>query len=297
MGRAWLVIAVLWAIVAGPAATAQQQHQQQTDLFNGQFGVWELAPRPSEAAQRAKLMADALENLEPQRRRRQDVYLITAALWGDPVFEREATQAEAILREHFHAEGRSILLTAGGPGPRANPPATPTNIAAAIGHVGALIDPSEDLVVVFITSHGAPDGSALFREHGRLHGALRPQHLATLLSQANVRNRIVIVSSCFSGAFIAPLANPETIVLTAAQHDRTSFGCEPENEWTFFGDALFNHALRNGDNLIQGFDNAKIMIEGWERARSLSPPSNPQRYVGAHAEQMLNEAESRRRRR
>lgn len=293
MVRGWMVIAALWAIVAGPA-TAQQE---QTDPFNGQFGVWELAPLPYEAAQRAKLMADALDNLEPQRRRRQDVYLITAALWGDPVFEREATQAEAILREHFHAEGRSILLTAGGPGPRSNPPATPSNIAAAIGHVGSLIDPGEDLVVLFITSHGTPDGAAQFHELGRMYGSLRPQHLAALLTQANVRHRIVIVSSCFSGAFIAPLANQETIVLTAAQHDRSSFGCEPENDWTFFGDALFNHALRNGDNLIQGFDNAKVMIEGWERERSLSPPSNPQRYVGPRAEQMLNEAESRRRRR
>jgi hypothetical protein len=31
------------------------------------------------------------------------------------------------------------------------------------------------------------------------------------------------------------------VVLTAAAADKTSFGCEPSRDWTFFGDALFNH--------------------------------------------------------
>src|SRR5688572_22861646 len=115
MGRAWAVVAMVLALAAGPAS-AQQQPQR--DPFNGQFGVMELAQPPAEAARQAQLLADALRNLQPQRPGQQDVYLITAALWGDPVFAREATQAEAILRPHFGAEGRSIVLAAGGPGPR-----------------------------------------------------------------------------------------------------------------------------------------------------------------------------------
>ena len=110
--------------------------------------------------------------------------MITAALWGDPVFEREATQAEALMRPHFGAEGRSIVLSAGaGMAPRNYPAATPNNIAAAIGQVGSLIDPNEDLVVLFITSHGAPDGTAALREHNRMFAGLRPAHLANLLNQ------------------------------------------------------------------------------------------------------------------
>ncbi len=288
MVRAWVLIAAVWAL-AGQASAQQQQVPR--DPLNGQFGVMELTATPAESARQVQQMADALRALQPQRPGQQDVYLITASLWSDPVFEREATQAEAILRPHFAADGRSILLSAGGNGPRACPAATPNTIAAAIGQVGSLIDPSEDLVVIFLTTHGAPDGTAALREHNRLSAGLRPTHLAAMLGQANIRNRIVIISACFSGAFIAPLANDDTIVLTAAQHDRSSFGCQPENEWTFFGDALFNHAMRNGDDLIEGFDNAKRQIERWERERNLSPPSNPQRYVGPHAQQMLRQAE------
>jgi hypothetical protein len=183
------------------------------------------------------------------------------------------------------------VLSAGGQGVRRYPAATPSNIAAAIGQVGALADPTEDMVVLFITSHGQPDGAAAIREHNRVGAVLRPTHLRDLLRQANIRNRVVIVSACFSGAFMAPLIDDNTIVLTAAAPDRSSFGCQPQRDWTFFGDAYFNRAMREGGALIAAFDDAKRQIEIWEREQNLSPPSNPQRHVGAHAAEMVRQAE------
>lgn len=284
--RAWGLVAAMMLAFAGPAAA-----QQQRDPFNGQFGVMEIAPAPGDAARLANLFGDALDSLQPQRPGVQDVYMITASFWGDPVFEREAVQAEELLRPHLGAEGRSIILSAGGPGPRTYPAATPSNFAAAIGQVGSLIDPNEDLVVIFLTTHGQADGAAAFREHNRMFAALRPYHLSSMLQQANIRNRVVIVSACFSGAFIAPLADDNTIVISAAASDRSSFGCQPQNNWTFFGDAYFNHGIRNGESMLDAFDSAKRLIERWEREQNLSPPSNPQRFVGARAAQMLRTAE------
>jgi hypothetical protein len=287
MRRFWLLFAALGLALAAPASAQQQPH----DPFGGQFGIVSLARPPAEAAALAQLMGDALNGLQPQRPGQLDVYMITAALWGDPVFEREATQAEAILREHLGADGRSIMLSAGGNGERRYPSATPDDIAAAIGRVGSIIDPDEDLVVMFITSHGSPDGSVSIREHNRLGAAMRPTHLRDMLAASGIRNRVVIVSACFSGAFIAPLMDDNTIVLTAAAPDRSSFGCQPQRDWTFFGDAFFNHHVRNGASLIEAFDNAKVLIERWEREHNLSPPSNPQRHVGSRAGPMLRRAE------
>jgi hypothetical protein len=287
MSRFWALIAAAWVLAASPASAQPQQR----DPFNGQFGVIGLTAPPAEAARLAKLMGDALEGLAPQRPGELDVYLITASLWGDPVFEREATQVEEILRPHLGAQGRSIVLSAGGQGERRYPAATPDNIAAAIGQVGALIDPAEGMVVVFITSHGTSDGSIAIREHNRLGASMRPTHLRDLLAQAGVRNRMVIVSACFSGAFIAPLMDDNTIVLTAAASDRSSFGCQPQRDWTFFGDAYFNRAVREGASLLDAFDGAKRQIERWEREQNLSPPSNPQRFVGSHAAELLRRAE------
>lgn len=292
MRRFWLGLAALGLALIAPASAQQQLAPgQQRDPFNGQFGMVSLARAPGEAARLAQLMGDALDELSAQRPGELDVYVITAALWSDPVFEREAMQAEAVLREHLGAEGRSIVLSAGGNGERRYPAATPDDIAAAIGHVGAVIDTNEDLVVIFITSHGSPDGSIALREHNRLGAAMRPTHFRDLLEQAGIRNRVVIVSACFSGAFIAPLMDDNTIVLTAAAPDRSSFGCQPQRDWTFFGDAYFNQALRNNPSMLEAFDEAKVLIERWEREQNLAPPSNPQRHVGAHAAQMLRQAE------
>jgi len=286
--RRTLGIAAALAILAlGPAAEAQQQR----DPFNGMFGSMEIVQPPQEAARQARLMGDALDALQPQRPGVVDTYIVVAGLWSDAVFEREAKQAEEILRRHFGAEGRSILLSAGGDGARQYPAATPGNISAALGQVGSLIDPNEDLVVVFITSHGSPDGSAALREHNRMGGALRPTHMRDMLASAGIRNRVVIVSACFSGAFIAPLMDDNTIVLTAAAPDRSSFGCQPQNNWTFFGDALFNQTLRGGGSLLPAFDQAKVLIERWEREQNLTPPSNPQRHVGARASDLVRRAE------
>jgi hypothetical protein len=278
--RAWGVVG---SVVAALLAAAPASAQQQRDPFNGQFGAFEIAPAPADAARLAKLMGDALDAIQPQRPGVQDVYALSVAFWGDPVFEREATQAEAILRTHLGTEGRSIILSAGGQGARNYPAASPDNFAAAIGHIGSIIDPEEDLVVIFITTHGQADGVAAIREHNRLFAGLRPAHLSTMLSQANIRNRVIIVSACFSGAFIAPLATDTTIVMTAAAPDRSSFGCLPQNEWTFFGDAYFNQSVRGGDDMS--------LIARWEREQNLSPPSNPQIFVGARAETMLRQAE------
>jgi Peptidase C13 family len=288
MNRALVLIAALIGLALVGPASAQQQQQ---DPFNGQFGVVSIVPPPAEAARLAKLMGDSLNALQPQRPGVEDVYLITASLWSDPVFEREATQSEEILRQRFHAEGRSIILSAGGQGQRNYPAATPDNISAAIGQVGQLIDPNEDLVIIFITSHGAHDGTTALREYNRLGASMRGTNLADMLRIAGIRNRVVIVSACFSGAFIAPLMDDNTIVLTAAAPDRSSFGCQPQRDWTFFGDAYFNHAVRGGAGLVPAFDQAKTLIEQWEHEQHMTPPSNPQRYVGAHAAEMLRQAE------
>lgn len=291
MGRIGALIAAFWVLML-TGADAQQQRADPLSVLNGQFGVVGLAPPPAEAAQLAKLMGAALDGLQPQRPGQVDVYLITASLWGEPVFEREASSAEAILRQHFNAEGRSIILSAGGQGPRRYPAATPDNISAAIGQVGALMDPNEDLAVIFLTSHGQPNGSIAFSETNRLLAAMRPVNMRDLLAQAHIRNRVVIVSACFAGAFIAPLMDDDTIVLTAAQSDRSSFGCRPQNEWTFFGDAYFNHAVRDGSALIPAFDQAKRLIERWEHEQNLTPPSNPQRFIGSRARALLERAEA-----
>src|SRR5207302_6280342 len=95
-----------------------------------------------------------------------------------------------------------------------------------------------------------------------------------------IKNRILIVSACYSGVFIKPLANDDTIILTAADESHPSFGCSNEREWTYFGDAFFNQNLRPGVDIEEAFRNAKATIAEWETREGLTP-SNPRGYFGS----------------
>ena len=68
--------------------------------------------------------------------------------------------------------------------------------------------------------------------------------------------------------------------MTASAPDRTSFRCNAESEATYFGDALFQHALRFDDSFIDAFGKARERIAEREKAEGVSPPSNPQIFVG-----------------
>ena len=137
----------------------------------------------------------------------------------------------------------------------------------------------EDVLLVFITSHGGPTGVGLVLADA-FSSVLSPDHIASVLDREGIRNRVVIVSACYSGMFTKRLASPDSIVLTASDESSPSFGCSNEREWTYFGDAFFNQSLGEGVSLQQAFEDAKVKISQWETRDEL-PPSSPQGHFGA----------------
>jgi hypothetical protein len=87
----------------------------------------------------------------------------------------------------------------------------------------------------------APDGCLIyFTSHGNGEGILvgsqilPPNVMAQLLGACGDKPTVVFISACFSGVFVPALAAPNRMVMTAARKDRSSFGCQEENEFTFF---------------------------------------------------------------
>jgi len=88
---------------------------------------------------------------------------------------------------------------------------------------------------------------------------LSAQRLGELLRDSGIRWKVVLISACYSGGFIDPLADERTLVITASRADRTSFGCADTNELTDFGRAYFKEALSNVN---------RKLIEAQEQERS-----------------------------
>ncbi len=237
-------------------------------------------------------LAAAADGLAPQRPGMVDAYVVVAALDSDPVFAREAREAARVLARRYDAAGRTLLL-AGYDGRSIDPlpRGSLETLEAALGRVAKVMNPEEDALILYITAHGTPTGIA-WRDQGALLANLPPSWLNYVLRHGGLRNRLVIISACFSGIFVPTLSSSEGVVMTAAAADRTSFGCASDNDWTFFGDALINHALRRNQPLAAAFGEARGLVGTWE-ARGRLIPSNPQIAIGAQAGSWLRPIEAR----
>ncbi len=234
--------------------------------------------------QRARLDA-ALAALEPQRPGTAEAYVLTVALDSDPVFAREAREAARVLAARYGAQGRSLVL-AGPDGRRDDAPhGSITALRLALAHLGTVMDGKEDVLVLYTTSHGSDIGLAYhWGDSG--YGILSPKGLKDALAEAGITRRVLILSACYSGVFVPALASPDTAILTAAASTRTSFGCVAENDWTFFGDALINRALRQPVALDEAARMAGRSVAEWEAsARFLA--SLPQTSIGMRAREWL----------
>ena len=221
----------------------------------------------------------ALAALEPQRPGTVDAYVVVAALDTEPVFEREAREAGRVLARRFGGEGRTLVLAVDEGDDKADGAATPDRLAGALDAVAKRMDRKEDVLVLYTTSHGSPREGLNFRDPARGTAVITPAQLAAMLDRPGIKNRLVIIQACFAGQFVPALATPSTVVATAATDMNSSFGCTAGNDWTFFGYALIDLAMRKPDTFVRQFRRAFVTILEWEEQLGIEP-SDPQISVG-----------------
>jgi hypothetical protein len=260
--RALLGAALLAAAVSLPQAQAQQ------------------AQIAAVSASDEERFAKALQALHPQRPGVVDAYVVVAALDTDPVFGREAREAARVLASRFDAKGRTLVLATDEGSDLADASGSPQHLAGAIRRQAELMDKDEDVLVLYTTSHGSPHQGLNYRDPARGAATIAPEQLARLLNEAGAKNRLIILQACYAGQFIPSLAGPRTIVATAAAAMNSSFGCSAGNDWTFFGYALIDLAMRQPDTFVRQFRRAYVNILGWEKKLGFHP-SNPQISVGS----------------
>jgi hypothetical protein len=280
-------LALCWHCVA----TAQITEENVASANQG-FGAEQGRSAAWHFGQHKKLSA-AIAALKPQRPGVVDAYIVVAGLDGDAVFGREAAQAARVLSRRYDGAGRTMLIAAGtGAADESVPSATPTNLATILGAVAAQMDLKEDVLILYATTHGAPRIGLAYRDGNSGYGAIAPLRLAGLITDLGIERRMVIISACYAGQFVAPLATPDTAVIAAADDNRTSFGCAPGNDWTYFGDALINTAFRKPQPLEAAVSEAFALIGTWEFARGLTA-SLPRSFVGEGAKKWLVALEKR----
>jgi hypothetical protein len=253
----------------------------------------DLAAAASEEAvyRQAEILQRELAALQPGRKGVVDVFLVGMAGYGhQDVFMREVEAVATLFRERFDADGRIVKLVNNPRTILQQPLATATSLEASLKRVGEAMDPDEDVLVLFLTSHGSHDHQFSIELRPLELRQITPQMLRGILDRSGIRNRVVIVSACYAGGFLRQLEGPNTLVIAAAAPDKNSFGCTNEAEWTYFGKAYFDEALRQTTSFTRAFEIARPRIEERERAEKFDP-SNPQISEGAGIKAKLEELE------
>lgn len=202
-------------------------------------------------------------------------YLFSWGMFGDPVFDRDV---ETFTRAYTRAFGAPADMARYG----ANAPQlkdyNPDAIRADLARLAAQSVDGQDVMVVMLTSHGEPDAIVLQPTQGGPMSLLSADRLADLLAPLNTDRQVLILQACFSGSLIDELRHPNRIIMTAASATRSSFGCNPDSDNTWFIKSM-NRAMAQGGSWEQIFARTQALVRADEAAAGF-PASNPQVFVG-----------------
>ena len=233
-------------------------------------------------------IAAAAARVKPTQPGKPAVYFVAfAGDGGQGVFRREAQFASEVFGARFGSQDRTMLLINDVDDRDSYPLASVAALGQTLKLIASRMNTQEDVLVLFLTSHGSEDGLEV--ENGSLPLAqLAPEDLREALDASGIRWRLVVVSACYAGVFIDALKTDTSAVLTAADAGHSSFGCEDDRELTWFGEAFLKDSLPGSASLEEAFHKAAGLIAHREDAEH-QIHSNPQLYVGPLMQQKLGQ--------
>ncbi|MFP1679650.1 C13 family peptidase [Alloalcanivorax sp. C16-2] len=219
------------------------------DFFQDENGYQDRRRRRAERVEQRlyseeRRLQRAFTALVPQKAGQRDVYVLVVGGDGrQGVFAREARWVAERLGGHWSPRGHHLVLANGEHGDA--PLATLTSLHESLRTLGSILDPEEDLLFVHLVSHGGSDGNLVLAQPGLALNDLTPARFDEWLDEAGIGYLWLVVSACYSGQWVDPLAERRRVIFTAAAADRTSFGCSDDSDRTWFSEALYGDALDN----------------------------------------------------
>ena len=124
-----------------------------------------------------------------------------------------------------------------------HPLATKTSISRTLHGLSEKMDPEQDILFVYLSSHGSKSHEFSLNQPGLKIGDLSAQSFAKMIEDVPVKWKVIIVS-----------------IMTASAADKKSFGCSDENHFTYFGEAFFKDSLPTAGSFVDAFSKATAII-------------------------------------
>lgn len=225
-----------------------------------------------------------LENLKintlAERPGISDIYFVGFGSYSEQdVFMKEVQYAKKLFDERFDTKGRSVALINNLKTFDKYPLASKNNLDIVLEHIGKLVNANEDVLFLYLTSHGSREHELSIDFMPLQLNSIDPQSLKKSLDNSGIKYRVLLISACYSGGFVGPLKDEYTLIMTASAADRTSFGCGNNSEFTYFGKAVFEEQLNTNYDFVDAFNKSIESIKNRELKRKFEQ-SRPQLFVG-----------------
>jgi len=287
LGGGVIVIAPLWfAPLVGPL----DPWWREFDSVQSSGDAMNPASEPVLAAQEF-MMDHALDELEDERPGVTDLYFVGFAPDARrPGFVADVDAAQRAMDSRWHTKGRSLVLVNSPLTVAERPFATITHLREALLEIGDTIDADDDVVMLYLAgSSGADHTLAAVNPPLELVG-LSPLGLKQLLDAAGIRWRIIVVSTCYAGAWVDALQDDETAVIASSAADVHGSDCAGGITPSSFGEAFFTQGMRHNDDLTLAFDAAKRDVA---RSRAPAPVMAIGPSIAEHLKKLRNQGSAR----
>ncbi|MDR2364447.1 MAG: C13 family peptidase [Zoogloeaceae bacterium] len=213
----------------------------------------------------SRLLAESLAKVQAGVAGKPELFFIGVGGADQDVFLRETLFVERRMNELFATDGHSLTLVNHSGTAQTYPMANAESLRRALKRMGEQMNGAEDVLFLFLTSHGSRDFRFSLSFWPFSFADISPATLRQALDDANIARRVLVISACYSGGFIPALQDNNTLVITAAASDRNSFGCGEEDELTEFGRAYFDEALRHTRSIEAAFHLAAARLDAKEK--------------------------------
>lgn len=235
------------------------------------------APTPEQVIYaQPDLLDKSAAQLKPRTPGKVNLYAIAFAGDGsENVFRNEAEYFEKLFSQRFGAAGHVLVLENNPASLTTRPLADWSNLESALDAVADKMDPSQDILLLYLTTHGSEDHTLLIDMDPLPLDQIGAADLPRILAEHPFKYKVIVINACYSGGFIPSLRNNDTMIITAARSDRSSFGCGEQSQLTWFGHAFLVDALNRDSDFAQAFKDARVEVAQWEK-RDGYTPSEPQ---------------------
>ncbi|MDD2758854.1 MAG: C13 family peptidase [Methylomonas sp.] len=235
----------------------------------------------------AGMVEEEVAGLKAQRPGKTDLYFVGfAGQAAERVFFNDVSYARNLMNSRFDTLGRSLVLVNNIDTVNSVPLANRHNLKAVLRGVARRMDRNEDVLFLFLSSHGAQDHKLSVSFWPMRLNDLTAEDLKAMLDEVGIVNRVIAVSACYSGGFLDVLKDDNTLVMTASSRDHMSYGCGDFTEYTYFAESYFVKSLAQGDSFVTAFEKARNLIAAREAEEGLDA-SAPQIDVGRNISRVL----------